>query len=610
MMMDKLKQHIANSLKSLGYGVPDFKLEHPQDENHGDYSTNVALILSKQVGKSPREVAETVKNKLEQSDLMHASAKPGLVEKVVVAGPGFINFYLSEQFLISELRTILSLGEKYGSTNSLNQKRIVVEYTDPNPFKEFHVGHLYSNVVGESVARLLEANGAVVWRADYFGDVGMHVAKALWGLLTLFSQDGTSMATLAGRPLKERVEYFGKAYSTGATAYEEDERAKEEMKQINFLAFKAAQEVVLPHFKVDKMVDYDQFVKPSIYSYEQIREIYAEGRAWSLAYFEDIYSRLGTEFKGYYPESMTGEYGYGMVMDGLSKGIFEKGERGAVIFPGEKHGLHNRVFINALGLPTYECKDFGNAVAKERDFVYDASVIVTGNEINEYFDVVLCAMRLYRPDLGNKTTHIGHGMVRLPEGKMSSRTGKIIKGEDVLDEAKARVLKLMNGRTDDDNMVPVAEMISQAAVKYAFLKQGIGKDIAFDFDASLSFEGNSGPYLQYSVVRARSVLKKSGIVVDDVFDMEEVNVEETMLLRWLYRYPEVVYQAGKDYAPHILATYLYELAQRFNSFYNKHSVLTANGDTQKRFRLALTASTTIILTNGLCLLGIRVPEKM
>ena len=197
---------------------------------------------------------------------------------------------------------------------------------------------------------------------------------------------------------------------------------------------------------------------------------------------------------------MTGEYGYGMVMDGLKKGVFIKGEGGAIIFPGSKYGFHERVFINALGLPTYETKDFGNAIAKQVDFKYDESLIVTGNEINDYFHVVIKALSLLHPEVGEKTRHLGHGMVRLPEGKMSSRTGKILRGEWLLDEAKKYASKLSDSEK-------VAEEVGVGAIKYALLKSSIGKDVEFNFEESISFEGNSGPYLQYTFARTQSVLQ-------------------------------------------------------------------------------------------------------
>lgn len=589
-----LKQQLISELQNVlqGLGLADVTpiVDYPADPKFGDYSTNVALIAAKKHSKNPREFAEELRSKIQ--DL-------GVIEKVEIAGPGFINFWITNDALQKEIQEAEIPQIEKG-------QKIIVEYTDPNPFKEFHIGHLYSNVVGESIARLHEAVGAEVWRADYFGDVGMHVACSIWGLQQKFGEDKITIDDLAQKPLKERIAYFGQAYAKGATAYKEDESAKEPIKEINFLCFKAAQEVVLPSFSEQPQVDYDRFIKNGIYEYEDIKKIYEIGRQWSLAYFETIYERLGTKFAGYYPESRTGEFGYGMVMDGLEKGVFEKGEGGAVIFPGSKYGLHDRVFINSLGLPTYETKDFGNAVAKEKDFPYDKSVIVTGNEINEYFHVVIKALSMVYPELGAKTVHMGHGMVRLPEGKMSSRTGKIKTGESLLDAAQEQAKKL--SESDDEVL---ADQIGQAAIKYAFLKSGVGKDIIFDFEESVSFDGNSGPYLQYTYARTQSVLAKSQIsnLQSQIYEGLPLQTEERDVLRLLARFPEIVQEAAERLSPNVLCTYLFDLAQAFNVFYQKCPILKAEGEIGE-FRLSLTESTGEILKKGLAFLGIQAPSKM
>jgi arginyl-tRNA synthetase len=260
------------------------------------------------------------------------------------------------------------------------------------------------------------------------------------------------------------------------------------------------------------------------------------------------------------------------------------------------------------------------------DFAYDKSIIVTGNEINEYFVVVLKALGMYKKELADATTHIGHGMVRLPEGKMSSRTGKIIRGEWVLNESKKRALEIINKNEKFDNSKEdkedVAENIAQGAVKYAFLKQGIGNNISFDFETSLSFDGNSGPYLQYTYARCQSVLTKStlqGSTLQGQYSKLELNSEELSLLRTFIHFPEVIKKAAESYSPNIICSYLYDLAQKYNFFYNKHRILGGE-DGQKAsdqsspvtqaFRVALTSATGQILKTGLNLLGIKAPERM
>ncbi|MCA9370001.1 arginine--tRNA ligase, partial [Candidatus Woesebacteria bacterium] len=251
-MTSHLQQLFSQALENLG--ITDhsaIQLEHPADTTHGDYSTNVAMQLFSQIKNkveytNPRELAQGIvehASKLLAGDDSFTGLS-GCIKEISVAGPGFINISFRDAFFVSQLSTILEKGTTFGTNQSLKGKTVVVEYTDPNPFKEFHIGHLYSNIVGESIARLFENSGATVVRADFFGDVGMHAAKSLWGLLQNFADDEIDLENLAAMPLKERIAYLGKSYARGATAYKEDEAAAESIKQLNFLLFKAAQEIV------------------------------------------------------------------------------------------------------------------------------------------------------------------------------------------------------------------------------------------------------------------------------------------------------------------------------------------------------------------------------
>lgn len=569
------------------YGVKvDFKLSRPEDLAFGDYATNVALVLFPLIKeqtdyKSPRELAQSFKDKLSQNQPLME-----FVDKLEVAGAGFINFFIKTESLIAELKHITSKQDQYGSNNSRNGEKVLTEFTDPNPFKEFHIGHLYSNTVGESLARIIASSGAEVKRANYQGDVGMHVAKSIWGLRQKLIQDNKKFTDLDTLSLNEKITYLGQAYALGATAYEEDQKAKQEIKQIN----------------ADVYAN-----NPSII------EMYQKGREWSLDYFETIYQRLGTKFDFYFFESKVGPLGLQFVKDQLNNGVFEQSD-GAIIFKGEKYGLHTRVFVNAQGLPTYEAKDLGLSVIKYETYPYDLSIIITANEIDEYFKVVLQALSLIRPDLEAKTRHLSHGVVRLPEGKMSSRTGKIISGENLLQSVKTAALQLMQ-QTKTNISVQQIEMVSEqvavAAIKYAFLKSAVGKDIIYDMQASLNLQGNSGPYIQYTYARCISVLNKSTKLNKEVIkSVYDLGPEEMAVLHFLHHFPEVVIQAGAQFAPHLICTYLHELAQRFNTFYNSNSILQAKTQDLVQLRLLLTRATSIVLKNGLYLLGIQAPQHM
>ncbi len=555
--------------------IPPINIIFPENMSHGDYTTNIAFTISDQLKKSPLLISEEIVSNLLK--------KLPLMGKIEAVKPGFINFHFSDDFLVAQIYRMLKDGEKIGKTSKIKNKRIIIEFTDPNPFKEFHVGHLYNNIVGEALARLLESQGAIVHRACYQGDVGLHVAKALWGMQQLMKDMPQNDS-----PLQERANYMGKAYALGANAYEENEIAKKEIIDIN------------------KKVYGKTDVK--------IMELYNKGRKWSLDYFNKIYQRLGTKFDNFYFESDAGPIGLNYVKQHISDGVFEEHD-GAVIFRGDKFGLHTRVFINSLGLPTYEAKELALAITKYDQFPYDQSIIVTANEINEYFKVLLKVLSILNPDLAKKTIHVAHGVVRLPSGKMSSRKGNVLTGEWLLNEAKKRAEEKINEakhidiETNIDDNDKIVDQIGVGAVKYALLKSSLGKDIEFDFDKSVSFEGNAGPYLQYTYVRTQSILEKANKKYNIIHDYSP-QLDEKNLLRLAMQFENVVEDSASKLSPNTLAQYVYELAKSFNLFYQKFRIIDASISAERDFRLALTDIVGQILSKGLFFLGIAAPKRM
>lgn len=584
-----LYEEIFKALKALNLEVSesDINLEHPSDVKLGDFSTNIAMVMAKKVGLNPKELAEQIKAQI-------LEAKNPNIKDVQVAGAGFINFYLSQEFFSHSLQTIFAKSDTFGQLSFLSGKRVMIEFTDPNPFKEFHIGHLMSNTVGESLSRLIASCGAELKRACYQGDVGMHVAMTLWGMLKLEDELPESDSSLT-----DKVKFLGKAYAFGASEYKAgSDNAKDGIKIINKKVYKRSD--------------------------PKLNELYDLGRAWSLDYFEQIYTRLGTNFDYYFFESETAGVGQKMVEDGLAKNIFAKSD-GAIIFAGEKFDskLHTRVFINAEGLPTYEAKELGLATLKQQKYPADIFVSVTGNEVNDYFKVVLRAMQELMPDLANKVRHLSHGMLRLPTGKMSSRTGDVVTAENLLSEVKEKVLeKITKEDLNEEQIAIIAEAVAVGAIKYSILKQGIGKDIIFDFDKSLSLEGDSGPYLQYAYTRALSVLNKAGEVATESLRSDLACPSKPWRSRerplkgptsmialesLLYRLPEVVERAYQDLAPQQLITYLLEVASAFNRFYAENKII---GGEHEAYCLALTRATSIVLKNGLQILAIPTLERM
>lgn len=585
--MQEIRDAINKALIDLKMESVEFSVEHPRDEAHGDYSTNVAMLLAKKIGKNPREIAEKLVDSL-LNDIEIASLID--ITKIEVAGAGFINFTLKSDYLLSEMG--VAKESNYGKNDRLKGKKVMVEYTDPNPFKEMHIGHLMSNTIGESLTRMLEMQGAEVKRACYQGDVGLHVAKSVWGMMRKSqisnSQISNWIREWGNKSLNERQQMMGQAYAYGAAQYEVDEVAKEEMHKLN------------------KDI-YDSL--SGVSRKDDLMEIYRVGRAWSLEYFETIYSRLGTKFDEYFFESEAGPVGLKVVEEAIVKGVLEEGEGGAVVYHGERDGLHTRVFRNKLGLATYEGKELGLAKTKYERYQYDLSYIVTANEIAEYFKVLLKVMSQLYPELASKTTHIAHGMMKLTTGKMSSRTGKVVTGESLLNDLKEVVIKKIGERSMVEKQ-ETADKVAVGALKYTVLKQAIGGDIVYDPDKMTNLEGATGPFVQYAYARCSSILRKFQITNSQILKLEKEKLgeQEVNILRWLYRYPEVVFESGRTLAPHVIATYITELASRFNRFYQACRV-EENGEVNK-LRYELTESVANVLKSGLNVLGIVAPEEM
>lgn len=556
-MLD-IKNIIQKELLKLSLDLKDVVFEHPKVLAHGDYSCFV---------KDPS---------IKLTDLPLSNIKHEYIEKVSVVGR-FINIHLSKKFFADTVKEVLEAGTHVGKNKKLAGEKIIVEYTDPNLFKEFHIGHLMSNTVGESLARTMEWSGGAVKRACYQSDVGLNVAKAVWAMQKLSGEMPTD-----AEKLKEKVAFLGKAYVYGSRAYEEDENFKKEIDALNKVIYE----------------------KSSL----EINKLYDWGREVSLKHFEEIFGILDTKFDYYFYESEAAPIGMFIVEEFLAKGIFEKSE-GAIIFPGEKYDLHTRVFVNSQGLPTYETKELGLSKMKFDRVDFDRSIVITANEQNDYFKVVLKALEFVNPTVANKTRHVSHGMMKFADGKMSSRTGNIITGESMITDVE----ELVHERIADRDLTPpekkvIAEVVAIGAIKYSILKQSPGKDIIFDFEKSLSFEGDSGPYLQYSHARAHSVLEKAELEgLEQNFSNTSESIAEIEKL--LYRFPEIVERAQESFEPQHITTYLTQIASAFNNFYANNQIVNPE-EKESGYRIALTRAFTHVMNVGLNLLGIKAPNKM
>ncbi len=448
-MREKITAQLRAAVHELyAIELAEIRIDRPEPQ-FGDYATNIALQLSKQLDKPPREIAEALVEKL------RGFSEFSLVN---VAGPGFINITLSSSAMGESIRAIV--GSKHAHSSSLYEgKTVVAEYSDPNPFKVLHAGHLYTTLVGDSIARILEASGARVVRVNFGGDVGLHVARAMWGIIR--NLGGEHPEKLQDIVPTERSEWISARYVDGTRAYEEDEAAKSDIVDMN-------KKVYQLHIDNDTS---SAFAK-----------IYWTCREWSYDGFRQLYDRLGVvAFDKYYPESSTSSIGLELVEQGLASGIFEMSD-GAVVYRGEKDGLHTRVFRTGEGLPTYEAKDLGLIAVKWQDTKFDSSIMITGNDIIEYMKVVQHVATHFFPELTDRTKHLTHGMIRLPGGKkMSSRKGDVLLASDILDAAKEAYQK-----TTDRSQ----EEVVLGAIRYAFLRVRIGGDIIYDPDESVAIVGN------------------------------------------------------------------------------------------------------------------------
>jgi arginyl-tRNA synthetase len=566
MIKDEILKNLLQVLNKLNIKDIDVQLEQPANPDFGDFSSSVALKLTRDLKKNPVDIAEEIAKNL---------PKNPNIKKVEVIKPGFINFWISDEFLKKNIHDLLEKEKiNYPEYHLGKNKKVMVEFAHPNTHKLFHIGHLRNISTGESVVRILEAAGNKIVRSNYEGDVGLHIAKCLFGI----KNSKTDIKKL--KTLQEKIEFIGKMYSEGTKAYEDDEIAKQKI------------------IKINKMI-YDRD--------PEIMPLWTETRAWSLEYFDQNYKRFYSHFDRLYFESEFYERGVEIVKEALKKGILEKSQ-GAIIFNGKKYGIDTRVFINSLGFPTYEGKEPALAEKEFSDFgELDKVIHVVTPEQTSFFKVTFKVEELLdEKKYKNKQYHLIYEWVKLKAGKMSSREGNIIEANWLIDEVKKKILE--KSKCDEET----AEVLAVASVKYSFLKNGTQTIIHFDIDESIAVDGNSAPYLIYTYVRCQSVLNKAKHNSQNSLSSLNsliVNTDESNVLRIINQFPEVVKKAAVELSPNLIANYLYDLTQKYNYFYQKNKILES-AEATKKFRLMLTQATGKIIKEGLYLLGIKTVEKM
>lgn len=542
-------------------------------EGFGDYSCNIGMKLAGKLKMSPQEIAENIKEDLDSFETL---------EKIEVVKPGFLNIFSSAGEIKNKLLEITEKKDKYGSHKTNEEKTVMVEFGQPNTHKAITVGHLRSAISGLAVVKLFEKLGYKVVRANYFGDIGMHVAKSTWGVMhESLPKDFDSWDV--GR----KMELVDQSYVKGAQAFTSSPEAESEIRQINL----------------------------DIYSKEKNENVewYQRIRDWSMEYQDKIFEKLGINYDRQYPESEVYEEAKEIVKK-YQKDFFQESD-GAIIYDGKKEGLTTWVFLTGEGNPTYSAKDLALAVKKFSEFKLDKSIVTTSVEQADYFKVIIRILDKIDPTMGKKYQHIPFGWLLAGNKKTSSRMGNTVKCVDVLSEAEelARKKIAIDKEYDEQTKREIVEKVAMAGIKFLILSHEFHKNINYDPDEFIKLNGFSGPFILYSHVRTQAIIRKVGkpekLDQKDLADVLNTD-EEQELIKQLGKFPDIVEVAGREIAPHLICNYVYEVAQKFNTFYEACPIKDAENEKEKDSRLILVEATGEVLKNGLNLLGIDVLEKM
>lgn len=566
-ILDKIKQEIkALIVKALDAEVDFDQIEvtRPPESDMGDLAVS-CFYFTKLTRISPNQIAQELQKKIKVS---------GAIKAVQNAGP-YLNFFLNEEYLARRvLGEIYSAKDKYGSLK-LESEKVMIEYSQPNTHKEFHVGHLRNVALGSALVNLYRFIGKKVVAANYIGDIGNHVAKCLWAY-DKFHKDEPE-------PTEHQGQYLGKLYTEAVKLCEENEEYKQEADAVQ-----------------KKLEAGDKY----------FATLWKKTRQWSLAEFDNIYKILGVKFDKFFYESEVEKPGKKIVAELLEKKIAEI-SAGAVIIDLEKYGLKQFLLLKSDGSSLYSTKELALAKLKFEKYKIDASYVVVDARQSFYFRQFFKTLEII--GFKKKTEHIAYEFVTLPEGAMSSRQGNVVLFEDFLsamEQTAQAETKTRHADWSEQEIKDSSRKLALAAIKFAMLRVNKSSVITFDAKEALSFDGYTGPYLLYAVSRINSLLKKEAAKAIKEIKTEKLNLEkEKELLIRLSGFAETVKQAAEEFEPGHLAKYLFDLSKSFASYYQEVPILNSEAAT-KEARLALALSVRQVLVNGLNLLGIETLDKM
>lgn len=588
---DILKEQVKGAVKAL-YQVEATDQMIQLQKTRPEFEGNITLVVFpfvKLARKAPAQVAQEMGDYLVQSS--HIVQRFNAVQ-------GFLNITINQAFWIEQLRAI-DADNQYGQLPS-NGKLMMVEYSSPNTNKPLHLGHVRNNLLGYSISKIQEANGWKVVKTNIVNDRGIHICKSMLAWLRFGNNETPESSGKKGDHLiGDYYVRFDKEYKKEvATLMEQgmnEETAKKEAPLM-----KEAQAMLLKWEQGDP----------------EVRALWQKMNTWVYAGFDETYKMMGVQFDKIYYESNTYLEGKSEVEKGLQSGIFYRRNDNSVWADLTKDGLDEKLLLRQDGTSVYMTQDIGTAKLRFQDYPIDKMVYVVGNEQEYHFKVLSILLDRLGFPFGKELVHFSYGMVELPNGKMKSREGTVVDADDLM---AAMISDAKDISKDKVNTLPditeaeaneIARKVGLGALKYFILKVDPRKNMLFNPAESIDFNGNTGPFIQYTYARIQSVLRKANLNKSNEFNHVELNDKELALIQRLGDFPVIIKQAGDEFSPAVICNYTYALAQEFNSFYHDYSILNEEKKEVRDFRLMLSASVAKVIRRAMELLGIEVPERM
>ncbi len=590
-----LKKAVLNAVGKLYEQTPDEKsiqIQKTRKDFDGDFTLVVFPLL--RVSKKPPEQTASELGKYLKDNVEQIS------EYNVIKG--FLNFSIDKSFWISYLNTVVQDDNHGFIKNKENPKTVLIEYSSPNTNKPLHLGHIRNNLLGYSVAKILETQGDKVYKVNLVNDRGIHICKSMlayqkWGKGEKPSKEKKGDKLVGDYYVKFDQEYKKEINDLVAKGQSEENAKK------NAPLILEAQEMLRKWESKDS----------------EVISLWKEMNQWVLAGFDVTYKNLGVDFDKVYFESDTYKLGKELVLEGLEKGVFVKKEDGSVWADLTKEGLDQKILLRSDGTSVYMTQDLGTAHQRFTDYNADEAIYVVGNEQNYHFQVLKIILGKLGFSWSEYLHHLSYGMVELPEGKMKSREGTVVDADDLLDEMTLTAEEMSRelGKLEeysDSEKKQIIETIGLGALKYFILKVDPKKTMTFDPKESIDFNGNTGPFIQYTFARIQSIIRKAndkGMELSIELNSKiKISNKELQLIKLIYSYPEVLKEAANDYSPAQIANYIFDLAKEFNQFYHDHPILGEDDKSISEFRLHLSKQLGKIIKSGMGLLGINVPDRM